>query len=509
MQSVQGFLRVFIISLCVGGEARLAFSDPAVYEVGSDPALGFNLISWWNFDNSSTPNVDEGVAVWQNAVQSLYDAGFREVSISPVRYFDTTTFSIAPTSGQGPLLTSIDAGVAKAKQLGMRVTINPFVEPSGSSIWRGTYDPTGTAATTFWNDYQNYMIDVAQIAQAHNVDAMTIGTELKAMNDDANNASHWSSVIDAVSGTYHGPLGYSANWDDYRNTNLTSAIWQNPKISFIGIDSYFNNLLYDYFKYQNPSLTTTQITTMVNNATNPIQSYPDQSFIDLMTAAWKKMLTIDSPTVSSGGHTYFNLDGILPFAASLGKKVQFTEQGYLYFNNSSASPQTTSGSTDSAEQRMAYQGLLNALDGRGSALQAVDIWQWFMSGSNGSQWNIGVTPPLDQPNNGDLGLFLQQFAHTAVLPVAGDYNRDGVVDMRDYIVWRNEAGQSVLQYSDADGDGNGVVDTNDYAIWRAQFGQTAASGVSNAAVPEPATFVIALLAMVETSLVRTRRRSAA
>ena len=295
-----------------------ALRDPAIYEVGSDPALGFNLISWWNFDNSGTPNVDEGVAVWQNAVQTLYDAGFREVSISPVRYFDTTTFSIAQTSGQGPLLTSIDAGVAKAKQLGMRVTINPFVEPSGSSNWRGTYDPAGTAATTFWSDYQNYMVAVAQIAQAHNVDAMTIGTELKAMDDDANNASHWSSVINAVSGVYQGPLGYSANWDDYRNTSLTSSIWQNPKISFIGIDSYFNNLLYDYYKYQNPSLTTTQITTMVNNATNPIQSYPDQSFIDLMTAAWNKMLDVDSPTVSSGGHTYFNLDGILPFAASLG-----------------------------------------------------------------------------------------------------------------------------------------------------------------------------------------------
>ncbi len=489
-QSVQGLLRVLVLSLCVVAVARHAIGDPAIYEVGSDPALGFNLISWWNFDNSSTPNVDEGVAVWQNAVQTLYDAGFREVSISPVRYFDTTTFSIAQTSGQGPLLTSIDAGVAKAKQLGMRVTINPFVEPSGSSNWRGTYDPTGSAATTFWNDYQNYMVAVAQIAQAHNVDAMTIGTELKAMNDDASNASHWTSVINAVSGAYQGPLGYSANWDDYRNPRLTSAIWQNPKISFIGIDSYFNNLLYDYYKYQNPSLTTTQITTMVNNATNPIQSYPDPAFINLMTAAWNKMLDVDSPTVNSGGHTYFNLDGILPFAASLGKKVQFTEQGYLYYNNSSASPQTTSGSIDTAEQRMAFQGLINALDGRGSTLQAADIWQWYMDGSGGSQWNIDNTPPLDQPNNQALAQMLSSFVGTAVYPLAGDFNRDGVVDMSDYIVWRENVGQHVSAYSGADGDGNGMVDANDYSIWRSHFGGAAAGESLAATVPEPTAFCL-------------------
>src|SRR5258707_11906749 len=109
------------------GNLQQVAANPTVYEFGSDPAVGFNIISWWNFDNSGTPAVDEGVSVWQNAVQSIYDAGFREVSISPVRYFDLTTFAIAPTSGKGPELTSIDAAVARAKQLGMRVTLNPFV----------------------------------------------------------------------------------------------------------------------------------------------------------------------------------------------------------------------------------------------------------------------------------------------------------------------------------------------------------------------------------------------
>jgi hypothetical protein len=107
----------------------------------------------------------------------------------------------------------------------------------------------------------------------------------------------------------------------------------------------------------------------------------------------------------------------------------------------------------------------------------------------------------------------------------GDFNNDDVVDAADYVVWRNDPNRTHAQYSlwranfgrtaaVAVGDFNsdGVVDTadyvlwrkglgpiftqNDYNTWRAHFGQSASgSGVSaNAAVPEPATLVILMLA---------------
>jgi hypothetical protein len=50
------------------GVAPRANANPALYEPATDPAVGFNLISWWNFDNAGTPPVDEGVSYWQNAV---------------------------------------------------------------------------------------------------------------------------------------------------------------------------------------------------------------------------------------------------------------------------------------------------------------------------------------------------------------------------------------------------------------------------------------------------------
>jgi hypothetical protein len=54
----------------------------------------------------------------------------------------------------------------------------------------------------------------------------------------------------------------------------------------------------------------------------------------------------------------------------------------------------------------------------------------------------------------------------------GDYNRNGVVDSADYVVWRNTVGQQVANFSGADGSGNGLIDNDDYNIWRANFGAT-------------------------------------
>ena len=149
-----------------------ALADPGVFEPGSDPAIGFNLIAWHNSANSTA---------WQNAVQSLYDSGFREVSISPVRRVDVTTGNI--TIASYPTLTAIDAGVVRAKQLGMRVTLNPFVELSNSQ-WRATLHRCRGARwpIPFWPQYESYLDEVATIAQNRGVEAMNVGTEMKGLD---------------------------------------------------------------------------------------------------------------------------------------------------------------------------------------------------------------------------------------------------------------------------------------------------------------------------------------
>jgi hypothetical protein len=83
---------------------------------------------------------------------------------------------------------------------------------------------------------------------------------------------------------------------------------------------------------------------------------------------------------------------------------------------------------------------------------------------------------------------------TAVPTLAGDYNDDGIVDARDYIVWRKAlAGGGLLSNETAS---PGVIDELDYDAWLANFGSTAeGSGGGHAPqVPEPSTLALVFLA---------------
>jgi T5SS/PEP-CTERM-associated repeat protein len=94
-----------------------------------------------------------------------------------------------------------------------------------------------------------------------------------------------------------------------------------------------------------------------------------------------------------------------------------------------------------------------------------------------------VLPPL----GGSLEWRTDDLYTTGVLTVVasgllGDYNRNGVVDAADYVVWRSGLGTTYTE--------------NDYEVWRSHFGQTAGSGsaVSSgapAATPEPTALTLA------------------
>jgi hypothetical protein len=90
----------------------------------------------------------------------------------------------------------------------------------------------------------------------------------------------------------------------------------------------------------------------------------------------------------------------------------------------------------------------------------------------------------------------------------GDYNRDGVVNAADYVVWRKTQNTSVPAYSGADGNGDGTINQGDFTIWRANFGNTrgGSSGGSGSqaghAVPEPSSAITLIVG----GLLRLRRR---
>ncbi len=84
-----------------------------------------------------------------------------------------------------------------------------------------------------------------------------------------------------------------------------------------------------------------------------------------------------------------------------------------------------------------------------------------------------------------------------------DYNHNGIVDAADYVVWRKMMNQTVTSHTGADGDGDGHITMADFTYWRNHLGDTSggthgagAGSLVNFNVPEPASDLIALSAML-------------
>jgi hypothetical protein len=88
-------------------------------------------------------------------------------------------------------------------------------------------------------------------------------------------------------------------------------------------------------------------------------------------------------------------------------------------------------------------------------------------------------------------------------PLPGDFNHNGNVDISDYVGWRKSQGQTGWGLP-ADSDLNGHVDDADYAFWRSRFAQPTGSSSLGESVPEPATWMMFLTAIVGVLLSRRR-----
>src|SRR5262249_34146265 len=111
-------------------------------------------------------------------------------------------------------------------------------------------------------------------------------------------------------------------------------------------------------------------------------------------------------------------------------------------------------------------------------------------GSSYQRWQI-------QYADGQTGWSAEDFLEQSDADLPGDYSGDGKVDADDYILWRD--GHSPTPGSSAD-----------YTTWRQHFGQTipAAGTVlsGNASVPEPASVMLLVSAMLAANRARRRLR---
>jgi hypothetical protein len=130
------------------------------------------------------------------------------------------------------------------------------------------------------------------------------------------------------------------------------------------------------------------------------------------------------------------------------------------------------------------------------------FWQWSHTGSIS-----GIPAAVDRDAfTGSMEELADRF-----IPAyhAGDFNRDGIVDAADYVMYRKTLGKTVSMGTQADGNLNGTIDADDFRVWKQNVGTTYALGAGAVAgdtpmVPEPAA--AALLTGALAGVLLRRRR---
>ena len=125
-----------------------------------------------------------------------------------------------------------------------------------------------------------------------------------------------------------------------------------------------------------------------------------------------------------------------------------------------------------------------------SAGDSFDILDWGTIGGTFAAMNLPTVAGLAWDTSllyttGELSL--------AAAGLTGDYNQNDIVDAADYTVWRDTLGSTTNLT--ADGDNSSLIDAGDRTVWQANFGRALGSGANEAAaVPEPATFALLMMA---------------
>lgn len=114
-----------------------------------------------------------------------------------------------------------------------------------------------------------------------------------------------------------------------------------------------------------------------------------------------------------------------------------------------------------------------------------------LAGSAADFFDMTVTFGVD-------GAVVLEFLGGVDFPLSGDYNDDGLVDARDYLVWRERLGETFELPNEGPGMTPGQVSVEDYHVWVAHYGESvgSAAGSGESFVPEPTGAILLLIGMV-------------
>jgi len=212
-----------------------------------------------------------------------------------------------------------------ARERGMSAMLIPHLGYWGSKFsWRGEIDfASADEWDRFFADYERWIVEMAQIAEAHGATIFCVGLEYTHAQK---HEQRWRRIIAAVRNVYRGKITYGANWSDYEQVKFWDAV------DYIGVLAYF-----PLTKANNPSA-------------------------EQIAAGWEKRCAELGRFSARQG----------------GKQLLFVEVGYNENTKAAAEPWSfeTGGENASAIQERCIDAAL-ALTGKHPWLAGMFFWKWF------------------------------------------------------------------------------------------------------------------------------------
>lgn len=328
-------LLAFLVAVVLAGPVTAQATDNTL----SWPIRGFNYPSWWHDEYLSQSSSD--------SLSRIADTGANWVAIDPSQYMNTVNSNtMAPENG-GAGRTASDLAVAKAiddaHARGLKVMLKPHIDISdGTTRW----DIRPTNPALWFTNYRNMMVNYAVIAEAHNVEILSVGTELVNLSGPSY-YDNWADVIGGVRSAYHGPVIYAASTTECEYLSFTALL------DYVGLDVYF-----------------------------PLSDSAEPTLEELI-AGWTDY------------HGYYGegnwLASIESWQAYWNKPVIFTALGYRSVKYVGSSPwDWLAGVYDGYNQARAYEAAFQVL-GNKPWLVGVFWWDWMPGEGNGGPGNTDYT----------------------------------------------------------------------------------------------------------------------
>jgi hypothetical protein len=272
-------------------------------------------------------------------LKTLRGMGAGWVSLTPFGYLPSQSTPQIRPSSEGGTNEETDESIVeagrRARAEGLRVWLKPHLWTRG---WIGelAFSPAGW--DEFFQQYREFILHYALIAEREGFDGLVVGHEL--VTSSLGFPDRWRAIIGDVRRVYGGTLTYGANWgDEVKKIQFWDAL------DVVAVSFY-----------------------------EPLAEAKASSVATLRAGAQKA------------------LAGLKAISDRTGKPVLLAEVGYAPMDEAALRPwEERQGGIDLETQRACYEALVGAMDGQ-SWIAGAFFWKWFTSAEIGGPQDSSFSP---------------------------------------------------------------------------------------------------------------------